>query len=128
MTALNSNGFVAQWRQVGYGTIPKEESRPDATAKPQRFASRLDPRSLRRASGSARTLKRIFSPPAPPAGLLFKGGTSLSQVFGVIERFSEDVDLSIDRARLGFGGESDPLNATRAARAIASLSHTPNQS
>src|ERR1700677_2065859 len=27
--------------------------------------------------------------------LVFKGGTSLSKVFGVIERFSEDVDLSL---------------------------------
>ena len=44
--------------------------------------------------------------------LTFKGGTSLSKVFGVIERFSEDVDLSFNRAELGFGGDSDPLNAT----------------
>jgi hypothetical protein len=58
------------------------------------------------------TLKRLFTLPAPPAGLLFKGGTSLSKVFGIIERFSEDVDLSFDRAGLGFGGDSDPLNAT----------------
>jgi hypothetical protein len=57
------------------------------------------------------TLKRLFTLPNPPAGLLFKGGTSLSKVFGIIERFSEDVDLSFDRAGLGFGGESDPLNA-----------------
>jgi len=57
-------------------------------------------------------LKRLFSLPDPPAGLLFKGGTSLSKVFGIIERFSEDVDLSFDRSGLGFGGESDPLNAT----------------
>src|ERR1700685_2140514 len=27
--------------------------------------------------------------------LVFKGGTSLSNVFGVIERFSEDIDLSL---------------------------------
>lgn len=39
------------------------------------------------------TFKRLFTLPDPPAGLLFKGGTSLSKVFGVIERFSEDVDL-----------------------------------
>src|SRR5437868_2941651 len=58
------------------------------------------------------TLKRLFTLPDPPAGLLFKGGTSLSKVFGVIERFSEDVDLSFNRAELAFGGESDPLNAT----------------
>ena len=29
------------------------------------------------------------------ANLVFKGGTSLSKVFGVIERFSEDIDLSV---------------------------------
>lgn len=62
------------------------------------------------------TLKRVFTFADPPAGLLFKGGTSLSKVFGVIERFSEDVDLSFDRAGLGFGGESDPLNAPTGKR------------
>jgi predicted nucleotidyltransferase component of viral defense system len=29
------------------------------------------------------------------ASLVFKGGTSLSKVFGVIDRFSEDIDLSL---------------------------------
>lgn len=57
------------------------------------------------------TLNRVFTLADPPAGLLFKGGTSLSKVFGVIERFSKDVDLSFDRAGLGFGGDSDLLNA-----------------
>ena len=37
-------------------------------------------------------LKQLFSLPDPPAGLIFKGGTSLSKVWGVIDRFSEDVD------------------------------------
>lgn len=57
------------------------------------------------------TLKRLFSLSDPPAGLLFKGGTSLSKVFGIIERFSEDVDLSFDRAGLGFVGDTDPASA-----------------
>lgn len=56
-------------------------------------------------------LKRLFTLPDPPAGLVFKGGTSLSKVYGVIERFSEDVDLSFDRSDLGFGGDADPLQA-----------------
>ena len=34
--------------------------------------------------------------------LIFKGGTSLSKAWGLIERFSEDVDLAFDRAYLGF--------------------------
>ncbi len=33
--------------------------------------------------------------------LVFKGGTSLSKVFGVIERFSEDIDLSLAPEFLG---------------------------
>lgn len=42
------------------------------------------------------SLNRLFSRmPDLPATLLFKGGTSLSKVFGAIERFSEDVDLSV---------------------------------
>jgi hypothetical protein len=33
--------------------------------------------------------------------LVFKGGTSLSKVFGAIDRFSEDIDLSLSPAFLG---------------------------
>ena len=56
-------------------------------------------------------LKRVFSLESPPAGILFKGGTSLSKVYKLIDRFSEDVDLSFDRAGLGFGGDADPMRA-----------------
>lgn len=42
----------------------------------------------------------------PCAGsLVFKGGTSLSKVWGVIKRFSEDIDLAIDRNRFNLDGE-----------------------
>jgi len=57
------------------------------------------------------TLKRVFTLREPPAGLIFKGGTSLSKAYGAIERFSEDVDLSFRREDLGFGGENDPTVA-----------------
>jgi hypothetical protein len=43
--------------------------------------------------------------------LLFKGGTSLSKVYKLIERFSEDVDFTIFRDDLGFGGDRDPLSS-----------------
>jgi hypothetical protein len=46
-------------------------------------------------------LREFFGEPAASArsnittaGLLFKGGTSLSKVYGVIDRFSEDIDLT----------------------------------
>ena len=37
--------------------------------------------------------------------VLFKGGTSLSKCWHIIERFSEDVDIAINREFLGFSGE-----------------------
>lgn len=43
--------------------------------------------------------------------LLFKGGTSLSKVFGVVHRFSEDIDMVVYREDLGFEGERDPTLA-----------------
>jgi hypothetical protein len=38
----------------------------------------------------------------------FKGGTSLSKAFGLVNRFSEDVDIVVSREDLGFAGERDP--------------------
>jgi len=43
------------------------------------------------------TLKRLFTDPALAPHLTFKGGTSLSKAYGLIERFSEDIDLTISR-------------------------------
>src|SRR6266571_2051049 len=54
------------------------------------------------------TLKELFRLPVVGEHLIFKGGTSLSKVFKVIERFSEDIDVSIDRGFLGFGGANEP--------------------
>jgi predicted nucleotidyltransferase component of viral defense system len=53
-------------------------------------------------------LKQLFSTKAFQGRLLFKGGTSLSKIFHAIKRFSEDIDLAVDYAALGFTGEKDP--------------------
>jgi hypothetical protein len=42
------------------------------------------------------TLDKLFAHPELSRLLMFKGGTSLSKVFGLIERFSEDIDLILD--------------------------------
>ena len=55
------------------------------------------------------TLKHLFPLQGIPE-LRFKGGTSLSKVFGLIDLFSEDIDISIDRAALGFSGARDMAN------------------
>jgi Nucleotidyl transferase AbiEii toxin, Type IV TA system len=52
------------------------------------------------------TLKQLFDLQGIPR-LSFKGGTSLSKVYHLIQRFSEDIDVSLDRASLGFSGERD---------------------
>lgn len=44
------------------------------------------------------TLRRLFSLPEAGKHLTFKGGTSLSKAFGLIARFSEDIDLIIERS------------------------------
>jgi len=37
--------------------------------------------------------------------IVFKGGTSLSKGYNLIERFSEDIDLAINREFFGFDGD-----------------------
>jgi hypothetical protein len=51
------------------------------------------------------TLAVLFAHPVFGPQLVFKGGTSLSKVFGVIKRFSEDIDLSVSPAFLGIPEE-----------------------
>lgn len=53
------------------------------------------------------TLGRLFAHPDLSRLLMFKGGTSLSKVFHLIERFSEDIDLILDWRVVV--GEADPL-------------------
>lgn len=67
------------------------------------------------------TLGRLFAHPDLSRLLMFKGGTSLSKVFSLIERFSEDIDLILDwRVVIG---EEDPLSV-RSARKQEALNKT----
>ncbi len=50
------------------------------------------------------TLEALFSLPFADQ-LSFKGGTSLSKCWGTIQRFSEDIDVAINRDFFGFPGE-----------------------
>jgi hypothetical protein len=54
------------------------------------------------------TLRELFSLPEIGQHLTFKGGTSLSKGWKLIQRFSEDIDVVIDRDVLGFDGERSP--------------------
>ena len=57
------------------------------------------------------TLRALFELPGLGEHLTFKGGTSLSKAWKLIHRFSEDIDLIIDKEPLGFGGEASPDKA-----------------
>lgn len=57
------------------------------------------------------TLWKLFNLPEWGGHLTFKGGTSLSKAWGLIERFSEDIDIVVDRDFLGFGGTRSPEKA-----------------
>lgn len=62
---------------------------------------KLPPYAIEKDWWVVQTLRVIFQMDAGQH-LLFKGGTSLSKAWGVIDRFSEDIDLALNREFLGF--------------------------
>ena len=65
------------------------------------------------------TLQTLFSmPDAHP--MAFKGGTSLSKIYGTINRFSEDVDVTLDYR--AFGDDFDPFAANASNNAVKKFS------
>jgi len=57
--------------------------------------------------------------------LVFKGGTSLSKAWKLIQRFSEDVDLAIDRTFLGFEGDLSKNQRTKLRKAAGTYTTEP---
>ena len=57
-------------------------------------------------------LQLIFNMPTADS-FVFKGGTSLSKVWGLINRFSEDIDLGIDRKIFHLGGDLSKNQVSR---------------
>lgn len=76
-----------------YFSLSESERREalDAAAN----ASGLLPHLLEKDIWVVWSLRHLFSGPYA-SHLVFKGGTSLSKAYGVIRRFSEDVDLTYD--------------------------------
>jgi hypothetical protein len=67
------------------------------------------------------TLGHLFAMDSVRDMLMFKGGTALSKVFRLIDRFSEDIDLAVDYEPLGFTGDRDPradMSRTRRERLL----------
>jgi hypothetical protein len=59
--------------------------------------------------------------PAGSPRLLFKGGTSLSKAYGLIQRFSEDIDVTVFRDDLGQSATMEALEVMTGKRRQAKL-------
>lgn len=56
--------------------------------------------------------------------LVFKGGTSLSKGWNLINRFSEDIDFAINMTYLGYNGQPTGQNITRLRKASFAFTNT----
>ena len=75
------------------------------------LAMGLDAASVEKDFWVCWTLRELFTAPGIGDHLTFKGGTSLSKAWKLIQRFSEDIDLIVDKEILGFGGDAAPDKA-----------------
>ena len=66
-------------------------------------ATGLSPQIVEKDWWITTVLRSLFSLPYAK-NLSFKGGTSLSKCWSLIERFSEDIDIAVTREYLGFAG------------------------
>ena len=67
------------------------------------------------------TLDVLFNGLGEGPRLLFKGGTSLSKAFGLIQRFSEDIDVTVFRDDLGLPASVEELAALSGKKRAAAL-------
>jgi hypothetical protein len=68
------------------------------------------------------TLDALFNRlPTGGPRLLFKGGTSLSKAFGLISRFSEDIDITVFREDIGETASVESLEALSGKKRQAKL-------
>jgi predicted nucleotidyltransferase component of viral defense system len=69
------------------------------------ISKKLPPEAIEKDVWVTVVLHSLFTLPYAEQ-ISFKGGTSLSKCWNVIERFSEDVDIAINREYFGFVGEN----------------------
>ncbi|MGV8080897.1 MAG: nucleotidyl transferase AbiEii/AbiGii toxin family protein [Syntrophales bacterium] len=80
----------------------------------------LAPASIEKDFWVCWTLRELFRLPGWGNSLTFKGGTSLSKCWRLISRFSEDIDVVIDRERLGY--ENDTMSRKQQKKLVRECS------
>lgn len=73
--------------------IREDKDFPNAIARAARELGGLDPAFVEKDYWVTQVLRALHT--SFPHGLTFKGGTSLSKGYGIIERFSEDIDILV---------------------------------
>lgn len=72
----------------------------------------LPPASVAKDFWVCLALRELLAIPDLGTHFTFKGGTSLSKAWGLIDRFSEDIDLTISHTALGIDPSHEPINAS----------------
>lgn len=85
-----------------YFNLPMDDQRRVLQQASAKYG--LPPQALEKDLWVTTILQIVFTLPFADK-LIFKGGTSLSKAWRLIDRFSEDIDLAIDRSLFGFEGD-----------------------
>lgn len=106
---MNELRYLKDWLQL------PDETKLNIYAETGRKVG-LQPVAIEKDWWVVQTLSIIFSMECAPA-LIFKGGTSLSKGWDLIQRFSEDIDLVLDREYLDFKGKLSKGDVRRLRKA-----------
>ncbi len=89
--------------ESNFWTLPEDQKRMLVAQTSERVG--LPPQAVEKDWWVTMTLKSLFESSCRDF-ITFKGGTSLSKGWHVIERFSEDVDIAIDKSFWGIAGDN----------------------
>ena len=85
-----------------YYSLPPSEQR--RVIEQTAFIQKLPRQAIEKDLWVTAIIQLCFSLPCAES-LVFKGGTSLSKAWGLINRFSEDIDMAIDRSVFEYDGD-----------------------
>ena len=80
----------------------------------------LPPQAIEKDLWVSTILQIVFTLPFAEK-IIFKGGTSLSKVWHLIDRFSEDIDLAVDRSLFDFEGDLTKKQIKKTPKSIISF-------
>ena len=90
-----------------FDKLKKQDRRDVFEATAERLGTNAQ--SIEKDLWVCRVIDVLFTGLPPRPKPYFKGGTSLSKGYGLIKRFSEDIDIVLSRKGLGIKGDADPL-------------------